>query len=104
MPSMSAQRLLAVVIAATALSTASPARAEDEGIKIGEGRLHPFLNLDAKWDSFASVSTAGTALSDFLFDIDPGLKLNIPSHVLAFGLDGGFDEVLYATYTVLNRS
>jgi hypothetical protein len=104
MPSMSAHRLLAVVIAAIGLLTAPSARADDEGIKIGEGRLHPFLNLDGKWDSFASVSTTGTALSDFLFDIDPGLNLHIPSRVLSFGLDGDFDEVLYAQYTVLNRS
>ncbi len=104
MPSMPAHRLLAVVIAAIGLPTASLARADDEGIKIGEGRLHPYLNLDGKWDSFASVSTTGSALSDFLFDIDPGLNLHIPSRVLSFGLDGDFDEVLYAQYTVLNRS
>ncbi len=101
---MSARSFLGIVAMAMGLGISSPARADDEGIKIGEGRLHPFLNLGGRWDSFASVSPTGSPLSDFLFDIDPGLKLHIPSHVLSFGLDGDFDEVLYATYTVLNRS
>src|ERR1700684_3267982 len=104
MQSISARKILGIMTVVLGSSIASPARADDEGIKIGEGRLHPYLNLDGKWDSFASVSSTGTALSDFLFDIDPGLTLHIPSRVLTFGLDGDFDEVLYATYTVLNRS
>jgi hypothetical protein len=104
MPSISARSLFAITTVGLWLGVPSLARADDDGIKIGEGRLHPYLNLDGKWDSFASVSTSGSALSDFLFDIDPGLKLHIPSHLLSFGLDGDVDEVLYATYTVLDRT
>ncbi len=80
------------------------ALADDEGIKIGEGRLHPFLNLGSRWDSFASVNADGTAASDFLFDINPGLKLNIPSNVLALALNADVDEVLYLTNTALDRT
>jgi len=102
-PVTSQRRLIGVLVLGAILG-AGRARADDEGIKIGDGRLHPFLNLGSRWDSFASVDGNGNPASDFLFDIDPGLRLNIPSSVLGLSLNADVDEVLYATYTELDRT
>ena len=101
---MTIRRALACSFALATMLAGTVARADDEGIKIGDGRLHPFINLGGRWDSFASVDANGNPVSDFLFDIDPGLKLNIPSSVLGLSLNADVDEVLYATYTGLDRT
>lgn len=97
-------RTLAGVCGLAILAGPALAHADDEGIKIGEGRLHPFLNLDGRWDSFASVDQTGHAVSDFLFDVNPGLRLSVPSTVLALTLNGDVDELLYASNTNLDRT
>jgi hypothetical protein len=92
------------LIAVVAAFTAARARAEDDlGIQIGDGRLHLSLDLQGRYDSFATLDSAGAPEGDFLFDIRPGLKLNIPSPIFAFDLSGDVDGVLYLNNPELDR-
>jgi hypothetical protein len=84
-------------------SVSGLARAEMEGIKIGEGRLHAFVNLELRYDTFATVSATGNILGDGSFVVQPGLTLNVPGTTLALALDAEVAELLYFTYTGLNR-
>jgi hypothetical protein len=87
-----------------ALAAASGvARAEEEGIKIGEGRLHAFVNFELRYDTFATVSAAGDIEGDGSFAVQPGFTLNVPGSVLALQLDAEIQQLLYFTYTALNR-
>lgn len=62
------------------------------GIKMGEGRVHPFVSLSAHYDSligYFGVTPAGTLIpsSDIIVSVSPGLKfdLDTPSTLVAFG-------------------
>ncbi len=82
----------------------SAARADDDlGVKIGDGRLHLQLDLQGRYDTFATLDAANNPVGDFLFDIRPGLKLNIPSPIFAFDLAADADGILYANNPGLDR-
>jgi hypothetical protein len=74
------------------------------GLKVGSGRLHPFLDLETRLDSGvgyfsadgASVDEVSGDLSgDLLLHIRPGLRLELPSPTLAISLNANVDYVLY---------
>ena len=71
------------------------------GIKMGDGRLHPFLELDGRYDSligYFSKSPGGQLVpsSDIVVHVRPGLKFDLesPSTLLRFG---GAAEYLWYT-------
>jgi hypothetical protein len=92
------------LVALLAVFTATPALGDDDsGIKIGDGRLHISLDLQGRYDTFATLDASGGPEGDFLFDIRPGLKLSIPSPTFAFDLSGDVDGVLYLNNPQLDR-
>jgi hypothetical protein len=86
-------------VAALALLAPASARAEEDGIKIGDGRLHPFFDLESRLDSAAQIQAAadGTAKGepDLIWHFRPGLKLDVPSPVLSVSLTGALEYLLY---------
>lgn len=92
------------LVAMVATFVATPALGDDDtGIKIGDGRLHLALDLQGRYDTFATLDQTGAPEGDFLFDIRPGLKLSIPSPTFAFDLSGDVDGILYLNNPVLDR-
>jgi len=80
-----------LVVAATGLLLAGPALAAgDSGIKIGEGRLHPYLELEARWNSNVLYSQSART-SDLVLHFRPGFKLEVPGQMLAVELDANVD-------------
>jgi hypothetical protein len=79
------------------------ARGEEEGIKIGEGRLHAYIALEGRYDTFATVNAVGDTVGDFSLSIQPGLNLDIPGTTLALRLDAEVQALLYLNNSPLNR-
>lgn len=62
------------------------------GIKIGEGRLHPYLDIEGRIDSQAIVDPAGTGyLPDFIANFRGGLRFDLttPSTLINFNGNAG---------------
>jgi hypothetical protein len=100
------QKRLALVFGMAAmvglLSSPSVVLAEENGIKIGEGRLHPFLNLEGRFDSAAQLRSEGTTFSgdpDFIIHVRPGIRLNIPSPLLDVDLNAELEYLIYTGFT-----
>ncbi|MBW1806886.1 MAG: outer membrane beta-barrel protein [Deltaproteobacteria bacterium] len=83
-------RIFVVVLLATGVSASSAARGL--GIKAGEGRLHPSLDLDLVYDTNPSYASEDV-FSDLVLRIRPGIALSFPSEVVEFELEGkvGYD-------------
>ena len=86
----------ALLAGASLTATASPG----DGIRLGgsEGRLHPFLELEGRWDSKAYVDpNPATArdVSDFIIHIRPGLKLSVPGDMTSVDLSAALDVAQY---------
>lgn len=84
--------LLLVVLGAPAWAQVAKA----PGFKIGEGRLHPFLELDGRFDSLVGRFTPGANSAEIIFHFRPGLKfeLDTPSTLVNFN---GAGEYLWFT-------
>jgi hypothetical protein len=98
-------RYAAIGLVALALGLCpASAIAEEEGIKIGEGRLHPYLTLDGNYQSFAVLDPVTLKpVSDVLVGIRPGFRLSVPSPNIAFDLGGEADFIIYTQHSALNR-
>lgn len=82
------------------VAAAGAARAETNGVKAGEGRVHPYFQLESRFDSAAvmvkpAASNNYSISGDLLLHFKPGLKLESPSPNFFVGLNGGLDYVLY---------
>ncbi len=71
------------------------------GIKVGEGRVHPFFELQAGYDSAAGFFPRGGVLTgnlepEVLFHLRPGLRFELPSVSLSVDASGNLDYVYYA--------
>lgn len=83
--------LIHLVIAATGLLLAAPATgAGDSGIKVGEGRLHPYLELEGRFNSNVLYSQS-VRTSDLILHFRPGFKLEVPGQMFAVDLDANVD-------------
>ena len=86
----------ALLAGASLTAMASPG----DGIRLGgsEGRLHPFIELEGRWDSKAYVdpnpATANDA-ADFIIHIRPGLKLSVPGDMTSVDLSAALDVAQY---------
>lgn len=75
------------------------------GFKVGNGRLHPFLDIESRLDSGAGYFPPPGALdgspvasdlsSEVLLHIRPGMKLEVPSSKVDLNFNGYVDYVLY---------
>ena len=101
------QRLALLLSGILALTCWAPqARAEEDGLKVGAGRLHPYFELEGDYNTAAQVAVdpetkTSSGIGDFILHFRPGLKLDIPSSTLAVSLSGAAE---YLVYTGLNSS
>ncbi len=88
-------RTLAALLlaAAAAVAHASPGN----GIRLGgsEGRLHPFFDLETRYDSNVSYTSANTAIADVILHFRPGAELKIPGDRAAVEFTGTLDWAQY---------
>ncbi|MBL8949510.1 MAG: hypothetical protein JNK82_01945 [Myxococcaceae bacterium] len=90
------KRLLSVVAVLIAASAGADAPPKPNGIKIGDGRLHPFLAVRAAYDSaagfFPAASGGEEIRGDFIITPSLGLAfaLDTPSTAVNFRGQGGF--------------
>jgi hypothetical protein len=88
------------LMALTLLAATSPAQAAfGNGIRVGgaEGRLHPFLDLELRYDSNVAVSydPVGRTSGDLAIHVRPGLQLTVPGDMLAVDLRAALDWAQY---------
>ncbi len=74
--------------------------AKAPGFKIGEGRLHPFLEIDGRYDSlvgFFSISSAGAPVpsGEIIFHVRPGLKFDLDTPSTFVGFNGSAEYLWY---------
>jgi hypothetical protein len=87
-----------VVAAALLAAVAAVAHAgAGNGIRFGgaEGRLHPFLDLETRYDSNVSYSPANEAVSDVILHVRPGIDLKIPGELASVEFSGALDWANY---------
>jgi hypothetical protein len=94
------QRKLGRLLVVTALLlAASPALAAfGNGVRVGgaEGRLHPFVELELRYDSNVAVYFDPAAnSSDLMLHVRPGIQLNVPGETVALDLKARLDLVKY---------
>ncbi|HEY1334332.1 MAG TPA: hypothetical protein VGF31_08755, partial [Myxococcaceae bacterium] len=74
---------------------------ENNGIRVGPGRLHPYFDLEGRYDSAAiyqPVSATDPTLElkpEILMHFRPGFRLDVPGTDVTFGLNGYYDYVWY---------
>lgn len=94
MPSQVTKLAVAVLL----LGSSTPALAgAGNGIRFGgsEGRLHPFLELEVRYDSNAYATEAGAKVADVIVHVRPGLQLSIPGETTAVDFKGALDWAQY---------
>lgn len=89
-----------LAFAAMGARVAAAQQAGGNGIKIGEGRLHPFFDLELRFDSAAGFFAQGGATTvtlqpELLAHIRPGLRLDVPADTWGLTLAGNVDYVYY---------
>lgn len=78
----------------SALLCVSAAAAEKNGVKVGEGRLHPSLGLEGEYDSLV-VNTNSGAYGDLILHIRPGLAYELGNKSVELSLAALGDWNLY---------
>lgn len=84
--------------AAAAVSLAFAAQAAPgNGIRLGgsEAHIHPFLDLEGRYDSNVSYTLANQAISDLILHVRPGLELVAPGELAAMEFSGNLDWAQY---------
>jgi hypothetical protein len=76
------------------------ASAQANGVKFGDGRVHPFFQIESRYDSAAVMVRPERdgpykIAGDMVLHFKPGLKLENPSEKIFVGLNGALDYVLY---------
>jgi len=95
MSSFTTRLLVAALLVGT--STAAQAGAGN-GIRVGgsDGRLHPFVELEARYDSDVYVNVAnGPSAGDLILHVRPGLTLAIPGELTSVDFFGQLDWAQY---------
>jgi hypothetical protein len=93
-----------MAVAALSLGVACPAWAgAGNGIRFGgsEGRLHPFIELEARYDSNVYVNGVDVTQGDLVLHYRPGLKLEVPGEMTSVEASAKLD---YAQYLGLEDS
>jgi hypothetical protein len=96
-----------LLVAFLALAAAPAAASPGNGIRLGgsEGRLHPYLDLETRWDSNVYYATnqatstpdslQGTVVGDLILHVRPGVSLKVPGELVAVDLDANLDWAQY---------
>jgi hypothetical protein len=93
--------ILSSLLALLCTVTPALARAEENGLKIGDGRLHPYFDLETRYDTAAQINVddktqASSGVPDLVFHFRPGIKLDVPSPTLAVNLGAAVEYLVYA--------
>lgn len=91
--SVAALGVLCAVLCGTG-AFAQSALPGENGIKVGEGRVHPFFDLELRFDS-AAVAANGQSFGDMIAHFRPGLRMEVPGSSVYLLLSGNADYVLY---------
>jgi hypothetical protein len=62
----------------------------DNGFKVGAGRLHPFIDLEARYDSNVLYYSGGK-VGDLILHVRPGFSLRVPGSSMNVDLDALVD-------------
>ncbi len=84
--------------AAAALVLAFAAQAAPgNGIRLGgsEAHIHPFLDVEGRYDSNVSYTATNQAISDLILHVRPGLELVAPGELAAMEFSGNLDWAQY---------
>jgi hypothetical protein len=84
--------------AGAAISLAFAAQAAPgNGIRLGgsDARLHPFLDLETRYDSNVAFTTQNQAVGDVILHVRPGLELKAPGELAAMEFSGAIDWAQY---------
>jgi hypothetical protein len=97
---MGMRRLTGMVLVATLLVAPGPAGATlGNGIRVGgaDGRLHPFLDLELRYDSNVTTlyQPAVEKAGDLILHLRPGLQLTVPGDSVAVDLRAALDWAQY---------
>jgi len=91
-----------LLVLALLILAATPAQAAlGNGIRVGgsEGRLHPFVELELRYDSnvayFMDVPGVTTSTGDLILHVRPGLQLSVPGDSVAVELRAVLDWAQY---------
>jgi hypothetical protein len=87
----------AAIAAVLALSCSAFAQApSSSGIHLGEGRLHPFLEVDARYDSLVGFFiTPTTPSGDIIIHARPGLKFDLQNPSTYVNFNGSAEYLFY---------
>jgi hypothetical protein len=90
------------LLVASGFALALPARGQvagDNGIKIGDGRLHPYFDLEGDYDSaagfFGTQNNNAVLSGEIITHFRPGLRLEMPGSLVNLNLAGDVDYVYY---------
>ena len=88
-------RALAAMV--TAALAAGAHAAPGDGIRFGgpDTRLHPFFDLETRYDSNVTFTPANAAIADLILHLRPGLELKAPGELLAVEFRGFVDRAQY---------
>jgi hypothetical protein len=96
--SMIATRGGRAAVAVLALALAGPAAGSaGNGVRLGgsEGRLHPFLEVEDRYDSNVYYTDQKQPVGDMVLHIRPGFDLAVPGDLAAAELGGSIDWAQY---------
>ena len=79
---------------------ASLAHAGPNGLKVGEGRLHPFVDLEPRLDTAAGFFPRGPNLAnepspEVVLHLRPGVRFELPSDAVAVDFTGAVEYLYY---------
>ncbi len=84
-------RAISGAAAALLAVLAAPGAAAENGIKIGDGRLHPYLAIEGRYDSNVLYGTNRPLTGDLILHVKPGFDLQIPGNQLSVQLAANLD-------------
>jgi hypothetical protein len=76
------------------------AAAEGNGVKVGPGRLHPFLEVEGRYDSNVVLGRSGQQIGDLVFHFRPGFNFEMGNETVAVNLSSKLD---WAQFTGVER-
>jgi hypothetical protein len=91
----------AALAAVLALAPAAAAAGAGNGIRLGgsDGRLHPFLELEGRYDSDVYYAADRESADDVILHVRPGLELTVPGDRIAVDFSGKLDWAQYLGQT-----
>ncbi len=88
--------LCVAVMLALASVTAFAEPLAENGIKIGDGRLHPYFDLEGRYDSAAGLfGPTATLGGEIIMRFRPGVKFELTSPATAINFNGNAEYVWY---------